>query len=144
MGQTQGGSAGNLKLLEKIKEQQAEIEALKEKFDLTYKRIEGTNCVILYNSISATLAIRSSGLTIESGNVDTNIICKLPNNVKISNISRTTTVMTSAWVPTDIANINVEEGFGANISVRCANSRTNAVIVDFFEIPIGSLEIQQN
>lgn len=30
MGQTQGGSAGNLELLEKIKEQQAEIEALKE------------------------------------------------------------------------------------------------------------------
>lgn len=30
MGQTQGGNAGNLELLEKIKEQQAEIEALKE------------------------------------------------------------------------------------------------------------------
>ena len=31
MGQTQGGSAGNLELLEKIKEQQAEIEELKQR-----------------------------------------------------------------------------------------------------------------
>lgn len=144
MGQTQGGSAGNLELLKKIEEQRAEIEALKEKFDLTYKVISGTNCSIHYNALEAILSINSIGLTIESGNVNTNIICKLPNNVKISSIHRTTTVMTSAWVPTDIATVNVEAGFGANITVRCTNSITNAVIADFFQIPIGCLEIQQN
>lgn len=144
MGQTQGGSAGNLELLEKIKEQQAEIEALKEKFDLTYKRVEGTNCVVLYNSISAILSINSSGLEIKNGSVNTNIICKLPNNVRISNISRTTAIMTSAWVPTDIATIIVPYEFGADICVRCVNSRTDAVVADLFRIPIGSLEIQQN
>lgn len=134
-----GGATGNLELLKQIEELK---ETLTEKFDLTYKVIYGTNCEIHYNSIDAFLKIISRNADISPGNIDTNVIAKLPDNVKISCTTSTIAILTSAWVPIDTGYLGMKTEFGADIFIRCYNSRTNVVVSDYIQIPIGHLTIQ--
>lgn len=118
------------------------VETLENKFDFTYKILEGTKCMIRYNSIEAFLQIAANELNIVGGNVNTNVVCKLPENVRISRFHKTIAVMSQSWTPVDIGVLDIWDEFGSDIIIRCPNSYTKAVVADYIAVPIGFLEIQ--
>lgn len=142
MGQTAGSNAGNLELMKQIKEQQAEIEELKEREN--FKTIYGNNVSIWYNSTVAFLQISVRNINIKAGNTDENVIATLPSNVRVERCTRTGVLMTSAWSPTDVVTVNIENTAGSKIILRCPNERTNATFNDVIVIPGNAFHVSEN
>lgn len=107
---------------------------------LLYTRYNGTGCTIFYSDAGSVLIVNANVQNVVGGNVNTNVIGSLPDNITITGgiSGAPVNILDSSWVPFDFpCCIFVTSGYGGDITVRINGQKsvTAGVCTGIYFIP---------
>lgn len=111
--------------------------------DLQWGQYQGENCLVFYNNIvGSVIYISSQNQNLTGGNVNSNVIGKLPSNIGVIGFQAAACVLTASWVPLGFpANISITEYKGGDITVRipAGENTQSSIIVGYYFIPASRI-----
>lgn len=106
---------------------------------MQWGQYQGENCLVFYNNIvGSVIYISSQKQNLTGGNVNSNVIGKLPSNIAVTGFQAAACVLTASWVPLGFpANISITEYKGGDIIVRipAGENTQSSIIVGYYFIP---------
>ena len=106
---------------------------------MQWGQYQGENCRVFYNNIvGSVIYIHSRNQNLTGGNVNSNVIGKLPSNIGVIDFQATVCVMNASWVPLGFpATISIIGDEGRNITVRipAGENTQSSIIVGYYFIP---------